>query len=36
LDAAAHRRNRGSRRGRASTFDAEDYKRRNIIERTFS
>jgi transposase len=32
----AHRKRRGSRGGRPPGFDAEDYKRRNVIERNFN
>jgi hypothetical protein len=32
-DQIAHRKRRGSRGGRPPVFDAEDYKRRNVIER---
>ena len=35
-DQAAHRNKRGSRGGRPPTFDAHDYKRRNVIERSFN
>jgi putative transposase len=35
-DQVAHRKRRGSRGGRPPAFDAEDYKRRNIIERNFN
>ena len=35
-DQVAHRKNRGSRGGRPPAFDAEDYKQRNVIERSFS
>jgi putative transposase len=36
LDQIAHRKRRGSRGGRPPAFDAEDYKRRNVIERNFN
>ena len=35
-DQVAHRKRRGSRGGRPPAFDAEDYKRRNVIERNFN
>ena len=35
-DQIAHRKRRGSRGGRPPAFDAEDYKRRNVIERNFN
>ena len=35
-DQKAHRRNRGSAGGRPPAFDAEDYKHRNVIERSFN
>ncbi len=35
-DQIAHRKNRGSRGGRPVTFDAHDYKNRNVIERAFN
>ena len=34
-DQSAHRRRRGRRGGRPPTFDAETYKRRNVVERSF-
>lgn len=35
-DQAGHRRKRGSRGGRPYAFDAEVYRGRNVVERTFS
>ncbi len=35
-DQAGHRKNRGSRGGRPVTYDREDYKGRNTIERSFN
>ena len=35
-DQAAHRRRRGTRGGRPPTFNAETYKRRNVVERCFN
>ena len=35
-DQVRHRRNRGSRGGRPVNFDAETYKRRNVVERGFN
>ena len=35
-DQQAHRKNRGSRGGRPVGFDAEDYKKRNVVERAFN
>lgn len=35
-DQARHRKNRGYRGGRPPQFNAESYKRRNIVERGFS
>ena len=35
-DQVAHRKRRGSRGGRPPAFDAEDYKARNVIERSFN
>ncbi len=35
-DQVAHRKRRGSRGGRPPAFDAEDYKHRNVIERSFN
>lgn len=35
-DQIGHRRNRGSRGGRPVNFDAETYKRRNVVERGFN
>jgi transposase len=35
-DQIAHRQRRGSRGGRPPRFDAEDYKGRNVIERSFN
>ena len=35
-DQIGHRRNRGSRGGRPVNFDAETYKRRNVVERSFN
>jgi len=35
-DQVAHRRRRGSRGGRPPVFDAQDYKGRNVIERSFN
>ena len=35
-DQIGHRKNRGSRGGRPVDFDAEDYKSRNVVERTFN
>jgi transposase len=35
-DQARHRKNRGSRGGRPVTYDREDYKGRNTIERSFN
>lgn len=34
-DQAAHRKNRGSAGGRPPAFDAETYKDRNVVERSF-
>ena len=35
-DQTRHRKNRGSRGGRPVTYDREDYKGRNTIERAFN
>jgi transposase len=35
-DQTANRKRRGSDGGRPVTFDAEDYKNRNVIERAFN
>lgn len=35
-DQVAHRKRRGSHGGRPPAFDAEDYKARNVIERSFN
>jgi transposase len=35
-DQIAHRKRRGARGGRPPTFDATDYKCRNVIERSFN
>ncbi len=35
-DQAGHRKKRGSRGGRPITFDASDYKQRNVVERAFN
>jgi transposase len=35
-DQIAHRAAKGSRGGRPPTFDAEVYKRRNVVERCFA
>lgn len=35
-DQIGHRHNRGSRGGRPVSFDAEDYKNRNVVERFFN
>lgn len=35
-DQIAHRANKGSRGGRPVTFDARDYKNRNVVERAFN
>ncbi len=35
-DQADHRRRRGARGGRPYAFDAEAYKGRNVVERTFN
>lgn len=35
-DQAAHRRRRGSAGGRPVTYDIEDYKGRNVVERFFN
>jgi transposase len=35
-DQTAHRRRRGSAGGRPPNFDAEDYKGRNVVERSFN
>ena len=35
-DQAGHRARRGSRGGRPPSFDAEDYKGRNVVERSFN
>ena len=35
-DQQAHRKNRGSRGGRPVSFDVQDYKNRNVVERTFN
>ena len=35
-DQLAHRKRRGSHGGRPPAFDAEDYKGRNVIERSFN
>jgi putative transposase len=35
-DQVAHRKRRGSRGGRPPTFDAADYKGRNVVERNFN
>lgn len=36
VDQVAHRAGKGSRGGRPPGFDAEVYKRRNVVERCFS
>ena len=33
---AGHRKNRGSRGGRPVSYDVEDYKQRNVVERFFN
>lgn len=35
-DQIRHRKNKGSRGGRPVTFDASDYKNRNVVERAFN
>ena len=35
-DQQTNRKNRGSRGGRPVSFDAEDYKNRNVVERGFN
>ena len=35
-DQARHRKNKGSNGGRAVSYDAQDYKQRNVIERAFN
>ncbi|WP_026820616.1 transposase, partial [Arthrobacter castelli] len=35
-DQAGHRRRKGRKGGRPPAFDAEDYKRRNVVERAFN
>ena len=35
-DQAGHRARRGSRGGRPVSYDAEDYKQRNVVERFFN
>jgi len=35
-DQQTHRKNRGSRGGRPVGFDAQEYKKRNIVERAFN
>lgn len=35
-DQIGHRKKRGSRGGRPVSFDAEDYKNRNVVERGFN
>ena len=35
-DQAGHRQRKGSRGGRPPTFDAEAYKRRNVVARSFN
>ena len=35
-DQLGHRKNRGSRGGRPVDFDVEDYKGRNVVERSFN
>ena len=35
-DQIRHRKNRGSRGGRPVSFDAHDYKNRNVVERAFN
>jgi len=35
-DQAGHRRRRGSRGGRPPAFDAQDYRGRNVVERSFN
>lgn len=35
-DQIGHRRNKGSRGGRPVSYDSEDYKNRNVIERSFN
>lgn len=35
-DQTGHRRRRGSRGGRPPAFDSEDYKGRNVVERSFN
>lgn len=35
-DQVRHRRNKGSRGGRPVSYDAADYKNRNVIERAFN
>ena len=36
LDQQQHRRNRGSRGGRPTSFDSEHYKKRNTVERAIN
>ncbi len=36
LGEQAHRRRRGSRGGRPVSYDAADYKNRNVVERCFN
>ena len=35
-DQVGHRKRRGSQGGRPPTFDAQDYKGRNVVERSFN
>ena len=35
-DQIQHRKNRGSSGGRPPSFDARDYKQRNVVERAFN
>ena len=35
-DQAGHRKNRGSRGGRPVSYDVQDYKNRNVVERFFN
>jgi putative transposase len=35
-DQAGHRKNRGSRGGRPVSYDVQDYKQRNVVERFFN
>jgi transposase len=36
VDQAGHRTKRGSRGGRPVSYDAQDYKQRNVVERAFN